>query len=140
MDIDFAFLCIGYETVTAETEQGPDIRRNAFAVGIDSFSVVELPATWEQLYLYFQTRASKADAGDEKTFTLRLIDADGNNIVDPEQAKVVIPKPRDGLLFRGQLVMGFKNIVFKEYGDYAVDLLVDGSSAHRSSFRVFRPG
>jgi hypothetical protein len=130
MVLDFAFIC-------DYAESGNKI--SALGIGFDTIYASQVPCVHPNFHLVAQFRASVAEAGD-KEITLRLIDADGKDVIEPLSGTVNIPPPPPGgVESTGRLVVGFGGIQFPKYSQYALHVVVQGNEMIRVPLRVAQP-
>lgn len=130
MDIDFAFICDYAEAST---------KINALGIGFDTIFAQKVPAAHPHFHLVAQIRASVAEVGD-KELVVRLIDADGNDVIPEVKGTISIPRPKAGMTeSTGRLVMGFNNVKFPKHSDYSVHVVIQGREMVRIPLRVVQP-
>ena len=130
MVIDFAFVC-------DYADSGNKL--SALGIGFDTIYAQEVPCRHPSFHLVAQLRASVAEAG-RKDVNIRLIDADGKDVIPPISAGMEVPQPPPGALEAvGRLVVGFGGIKFTAYGQYALHVVVQGNEMVRIPIRVAQP-
>lgn len=130
MDIDFAFIC-DYAEVGGKV--------NALGIGFDTIYAREVPFTHRHFDLVAQARASIAEIG-EKQIILRLIDADGNDVIPEIVGSFNIPRPTEGMTESiGRIKAGFDNVVFPSYSAYSLHVVIQGREMIRISIKVAQP-
>jgi len=130
LDVDFAFIC-DY----ADAGQ----KLSALGIGFDTIYANKVPATHPHFYLVAQIRASVAEAGD-KEVAIRLIDADGNDVISGMSGTMHIPEPGPGTTETlGRLVMAFNNVKFPKYSPYSIHVVIQGREMIRIPLRVAQP-
>jgi len=130
VDVDFAFIC-DY----AETTQ----KVNALGIGFDKIYTAKLPVRHAHFHVVAQVRFSLTEVG-LKEMEVRLIDADGGNVVPPIQGRLEVPTPMPKSLdATGRLNVGFGNVQFKEYGRYSVRVTIQGREMVSIPFMVIEP-
>ncbi len=70
-------------------------------------------------------RFSAKEAG-EHDFRLRLIDAEGKELIQPIQGNINIPVPANGQLTSINVVANFAQMKFEKAGRYSFELYLDG--------------
>jgi len=126
MEVDYAFICDYADTT------GPKV--HALGIGFDTIFTTQVPAKHPQFTFVAQLRCSAAEVGP-KDVAIRLIDADGNILIDlPGQ--VIVERPAAGLESQLRVAMGFHMVEFPRFGDYALHLVVAGIDLHRVRIRV----
>jgi len=130
VDVDFAFVC-------DYAESGNKI--SALGIGFDTIYAPQVPCVHPNFHLVAQIRASKAEVGD-KEITIRLIDADGKDVVPVLNGTLNIPPPAAGSIeSTGRLVVGFAGVKFPKYSQYTLHVAVQGHEMVRIHLRVARP-
>lgn len=126
MDIDFAFIC-------DYAEIGNKI--NALGIGFDTIHVQQIP----HFYLVAQIRASVAEVGD-KQIEIRLIDADGVDVIPPVSGSFNIPRSPPGATESlARIVIGFNNVQFPRFTQYSLHVVIQGREMVRIPLRVMQP-
>ncbi|MBI2843892.1 MAG: hypothetical protein HYX78_10875 [Armatimonadetes bacterium] len=130
MDVDFAFICDYAE---------PGNKISALGIGFDTIYSPQVPCVHPSFHLVAQFRASIAEAGS-KDIEIRLIDADGRDVIPRFKGKLNVPQPPSGALDTvGKLVVGFAGVRFPDYGQYALHVVVQGNEKVRIPLRVAQP-
>ena len=130
MDVDFAFIC-DYAEASGKI--------NALGIGFDTIFTQKVPSTHPNFHLVAQIRASVAEAGD-KDVVIRLIDADGNDVTPEISGTINVPKPQEGATESiGRLIMGFNNVKFPKFSEYAVHVVIQGTEMIRIPLKVTQP-
>jgi hypothetical protein len=117
MQTNFAFLCDA-------ASQGAEGKLNALGIGISQIRALQVPAQHPRLVLVAEIAYSAAEAGP-KPFSLRVIDADGGNVIAPVNGEVAFASPDETLTPVAHMVLELNMLTFPAYGIYAVDLRVD---------------
>ena len=130
MVIDFAFVC-------DYADSGNKL--NALGIGFDTIYAPNIPCVHPNFHLVVQLRSSIAEAG-RKDVEVRLIDADGKDVIPQLSASMEVPQPPPGALdTHGRLVVGFAGVQFPAYGQYALHVVVQGNEMVRIPIRVAQP-
>ncbi len=85
-----------------------------------------LPALHPAMSLVLRLEAGPVEYGQEKQLEIKLLDADGNSVLDVGTAKVRVPNAGPGKRARIVTVLNIQNTVLPSYGDYAFVVLVNG--------------
>lgn len=130
MDIDFSFIC-------DYAEAGAKI--NAIGIGFDTLLTPEVPSPPRNFFVVAQVRASIAEAGD-KALSIRLIDADGVDVMPAIEGSINVPVPPSGATETlSRIVIGFNSVQFPRYSMYAVHIVIQGTEMVRIPLRVAQP-
>ena len=129
MDTEFAFLC-DY----AQQES----KLNALGIGWDTIIAPELPVRHGMMTFVARLRGSVAEVG-VKDITLRIIDADGSDLIPPIQQQLAFNVQAPALNGYLNVVVQMGGIEFARYGAYAIHLLMQGNELARVSFNVSEP-
>jgi hypothetical protein len=92
------------------------------------FSVIhaaQFPATHGLCALAIKLRFDKSEEGIKK-FKISLIDSDGKSIMPPTEAQVHVRIPPNEPHANIQIVTLFPQLTFPHFGEYSVDLNIDG--------------
>jgi len=127
---DFAFIC-------DYAESGNKL--GALGIGFDTIYAPQVPCVHPNFHLVMQLRSSVAEAG-QKDVEVRLIDADGKDVIPPLSAPMEVPQPPPGAMdTQARLVVGFGGVCFPAYGQYALHVVVQGNEMVRIPIRVAQP-
>jgi hypothetical protein len=130
MTLDFAFVCDYADSVG---------KLSALGIGFDTIFAGNIPCVHPNFHLVMQLRASVAEVG-RKDVEVRLIDADGKDVVPPLSGPMEVPQPPPGALdTQSRLVVGFAGTQFPAYGQYALHVIVQGNEMVRIPIRVAQP-
>lgn len=130
MELEFAFICDYAE---------PGNKINALGIGFDTIFAQKVPCVHPHFHLVVQLRSSVAEAG-RKDVNIRLIDADGKDVIPPFTGTMEVPQPPPGALDTvGKLVVGFGGVNFPAYGHYALHVVVQGNEMVRIPIRIAQP-
>ncbi len=130
MDVDFAFICDFAEVAG---------KINALGIGFDTIYAQQVPVTHPHFHLVAQLRASIAEAGD-KEIAIRLIDADGNDVIPPINTTFDVPQPPAGATETlARLGLALNSIPFPAFTQYALHVVIQGHEMIRIPLRVAQP-
>ena len=131
MEVSFAFLC-DY----ADQAGGKMV---AVGIGIDTIYATKIPATHPLLFAVIGLRFSAVESGS-KQVGIRLIDADGKNIMPPLDVTVNVAPPTPGYMYRTlRIVSALHGLKFDKYGDYSISWLVGEQEVKQVPFKVAEP-
>lgn len=117
MDVDFAFL--------ADSAQEGGGKLHALGIGIDTLVAPEVPVTRAALAAVVQVRYSVAEVGT-KTLAIRVVDADGGNVIPPIDSQVNLIEPQGTPVATARVIVALNGLTFARYGDYAIHIALDG--------------
>ena len=130
MEVDFAFLC-DYADNSAKL--------HALGIGIDTLYAKQIPAAHPVMYAVIRLRFSSVEEG-EKSFGMRVIDADGKAVVPPIDGTIRVEAPAPGrTAVTNTIAMALHGVKLESYGDYALSWLVQGTEVKRVQFKVTPP-
>ena len=126
MECKFAFLC-DY----AEREQ----KLHAVGIGWDTLPAPSLPFKHPIMCFVASVRGSIAETGT-KEVSVRLIDADGIDVIPPLHQQVSFEIKPPQLEAEISLVIHLNGVEFKKYGTCAIHLVVQGNEMVSVPFNV----
>ena len=127
MIVDYAFLCDYAET---------GAKLHAMGIGIDAIMTKEVPVKHPLFFIVIQLRASVAEVGT-KNLTLRIIDADGKDVIPEASVTLNVPRPQAGSMDSvARVAMRLNDVTFPRFSEYAVHLLIQGQELVRLPLRV----
>ena len=130
MDIDFAFL--------ADTAQESGGKLHALGIGIDTLVAAEIPVSQAALAAVVQVRYPVAETGT-KTLAIRVVDADGGNVIEPIDSQVSFPAPQGVPAGTMRVIIALNSLTFPRYGDYAIQIALDGHDVASLRLAVVPP-
>lgn len=131
MQLEFGFIC--------DYALYDGVKVSALGIGFDTIYASEVPCVHPTFHLVVQLRASVAEVGD-KDISIRLIDADGADVIKHVTGVMNVPQPLPGTIdSKGVLVVGFGGVSFPKYGDYTLFLTVQGQDMARIPIRIAQP-
>lgn len=130
MEVNFVFLC-DYADNSGKLA--------ALGIGIDTIYAQTVPAEHPLFYAVIAIRFNTVEVG-QKRIGLRLIDADGNNVVPPLDATIDVGNPPPGYTYRVQrIAFALHRVRFPHHGDYSISWLVDGAEVKSVPLKVAPP-
>jgi hypothetical protein len=128
MEVNFAFLC-DY----ADQSGG---KMTAVGIGFDTIFAAKMPAVHPLFFSVISLKFHSTEVG-QKRIGMRLIDADGKNVIPPMDMTLTVAAPPPGFLYRTQrLALAMQGVKFEKYGDYIVSWLVEGQEVKTLDLRV----
>ena len=92
----------------------------------DNLFAKELPVRHRACSIATRIRFSKIEAG-EHTVRIFIIDADGNSIGPKLEGKIAVRIGENTSTAVVNLILNIQNLEFAQYGQYQIDLAVDGN-------------
>lgn len=129
METEFAFLCDYAQQ---------DAKLNAIGIGWDTIMAPELPVRHTIMTFVARLRGSVAETGI-KDVTLRIIDADGQDLIPPVEQQMQFNVQSPALFGFLNVVVQLGGLEFQTYGAYAIHLLLSGNELARAGFQVAQP-
>jgi len=129
MECKFAFLCDYAE------EAGGKL--HAVGIGWDTI-YTQVPAIYPMLCFVASVHGTIAESGTKEVM-LRIIDADGEDVVPPQQQSLPFAVNLPQLYGRINFVIQLAGLTFKKHGSYAIHLLVQGNEMGPVAFNVSPP-
>lgn len=126
MDCDFAFLCDFAQQ---------DRKLHAIGIGWDVIYAAAIPVVHPTMTFVASLRGSIAEKGT-KEIGVRLIDADGEDVVPPVEQQMPFEVKPGQLEARANVILQFTGVQFKKYGQYAIHLTVQDNEMKSVPFRV----
>jgi hypothetical protein len=88
------------------------------------------------MFAVIALRFGPGEAG-KKRLNMRVLDADGHDIVPTLEASLTVEAPAPGYTYRIQrMVSGLYGVRFPRFGEYAVRWLIDGTEVAETPLRV----
>ncbi len=118
MHINFTFLCDA-------ASQGANGKIDALGIGVSRLFASALPVQHPMLFAVAEVAYNAMEAGP-KAMALRLIDADGRDVIPPVNSEFFLAAIADNPACVAHLILQFAMVQFTAFGDYAVELAIDG--------------
>lgn len=116
MNIDVFTLC--------DAATNTNGKLNIFGV-FNTISATKTPAIHAQCAVALRTRFSRLEQGKHQ-IQLRFVDADGKSIMPDLDGELNVKFDNGSMYAVSELVLQIQRLVFPKFGDYAVDLMIDG--------------
>jgi hypothetical protein len=125
MQIQLFALC---QSVTVNRDNSVD------AIGIrDTFRADSAPALHPACSVIVKIRFDEGDEGHHKT-EVRIVDLDGKPIVTTTaELDANPPEGKHHMVFQ---IFDLENLLFPRFGEYSLDLLIDGEIFYQNSLRL----
>ena len=103
----------------------------------DSIRLPEIPGKYPRMSLALQVHFHPGE-GSKHTVTVRLVDTDGNELIQPINTEVAIGENQWDEVSGGTLagVVHLAMIPFEVEGEHRVDVFIDGRHVRAISFQV----
>ncbi len=82
------------------------------------------PARHSSMFVVVKLGADLGEYGDDRVFRLKLLSADGKELMQFEQP-IKIPQPQDGQRPEVNVILQINDIIFPEPGRYQFSVLID---------------
>lgn len=119
MKVRFAFICD-----SAENTVGGKV--SALGIGIDTIGIRDLMKPAPPFTLVVNLSFARSEVG-RKRVEVHLMGPDGEDVIPPMNAELLLAAPERGLVSGTGFVMSFHGIVFKRYGSHAISFVLDGN-------------
>jgi len=97
---------------------------------LGAFDVIwaaKVPAVHSQCTIALRIRFNALEGPDHKV-VVKFVDADGHHVVPPANGKIKIDFRKGQRSNAANLVLNIQGLKVKQYGEYAIDLAVDGKN------------
>ncbi len=94
----------------------------------DSIHARQVPAVHPLCAVAMRLRFERIERGPHK-IRVNMIDADGNLIIPPLDAGLQVNLPEGASSCAINMVLNLQSLKFDKFGEYSVDLLIDGQPA-----------
>ncbi len=101
----------------------------------DVINVHTFPVIHSQMQLVMRFEADIAEAGMTKKVDIKLIDAEGNNLIELS-GELALGQVRPGELFRADHLLTISNMKFEKPGDYRFDIFINGEPKKQIPIKV----
>ena len=108
---------------------------HALGIGWTDIHAPPVPASHPQMSFVASLHGTIAEAGTKRV-ELRLIDADGADVIPGLEADLEFIVNEPALEGRMNLVFGFNGVEFPRFGQYAFHLVVQGNEMAQERFTV----
>lgn len=91
----------------------------------DTVAAPKAPAVHARCAIVLKVRFERIERGDHK-LKLNIIDQDGTLVIPSLEAPLTIKFPDAAPSATAQLILDLHNLKFEKFGEFAIDLAVDG--------------
>ena len=100
----------------------------------DSIWSVKMPAVHPQCAIALRLRFDSIEKG-EHAITVNFVDSDGKHIIPPAKSAIKIGFPEEQRYGSANLILNIQQLKLEKFGEYSIDLAIDGRS--ESSLPLF---
>ena len=127
MRTDYAFI--------ADYAQDAGGKVSALGIGWTEIRAASVPVQ-HPLMTYVAGMSFAVSEAGTKSVELRMLDADGGDVVPPLTAELDFAPSPNTLEGRVNLILNFNGVVFPKFGQYGISLVVQGNEVAHISFAV----
>ena len=127
MHIDYAFI--------ADYAQDAGGKVSALGIGWTDLFAATVPVQ-HPLMTYVASMSFAVSEAGTKNVELRMLDADGGDVVPPLTAEMEFAPLPNTLGGRVHIILNFNGVVFPRFGQYAISLVVQGNEVAHTPFAV----
>lgn len=91
----------------------------------DTISAQQAPAVHQRCAIVIKMRFDRSERGEHR-LRLNIVDADGKPVVPTLDAPINISFPDAMPSATAQLILDLQNMRFEKFGEYSLDLAIDG--------------
>lgn len=111
---------------------------NALGIGWTRYFAPTVPVTVPNLSAVVRLSGTIAEVGS-KTVVLKLIDADGVDVITPVEANIELVVEPGAIEGHINLIVNLNSFEFAKYGQYAFHFLMNGNEIAQIPFAVVEP-
>jgi len=100
----------------------------------DTIGAVKIPAVHPQSTVALRVRFEKIEKGEHKV-AVHFVDGDGKNVIPPTQGVITVNSSDEQSTVAASLILNIQALKLEKYGEYAIDLAIDGQ--HKASLPLF---
>ena len=94
----------------------------------DTIWTPKVPVVHPQCTVALRIRFDSIERGEHK-ITVNFVDADGRHIIPPANSTINVNFPSEQRSGSGNLILNIQRLNLEKYGEYSIDLAVDGKTA-----------
>jgi hypothetical protein len=91
----------------------------------DTIGVMRIPVVHPQCAIALRVRFDKIERGEHKV-VVHFVDIDGKNVIPPAQGVININFPEEQSSGSANLIMNIQGLKLEKFGEYSIDLAIDG--------------
>jgi hypothetical protein len=104
----------------------------------DTIAAHQLPVIHPHCALALRVCFKLGDEGHHK-FSIRFIDADGNNVIDPPfEPTIDVSFPNDAYFITRNIIIAMQRLKFERAGHYSIDISANGELPSRIPVRIMQ--
>lgn len=100
----------------------------------DTIMVTKTPSVHPQCTIALRLRFNSLE-GEEHNVLVKFVDADGNHVIPPTKGMIKLKFTKEQRSSSANLVLNLQGLKLAKYGEYSIDLAVDGKN--NASLPVF---
>jgi len=104
----------------------------------DSIWARELPVTHPQCAIALRIRFDSIERGEHRV-AVTFVDLDGKNIITPANGVIKVDFPDGQRSGSANLILNIQMLKLEKYGEYSIDLAIDGRSEGSLPLFVIQP-
>jgi hypothetical protein len=91
----------------------------------DTIWTVKIPAVHPQCTIALRVRFERIERGDHSV-TVHFVDNDGKNVIPPAQGVIKTSFPDEQSSGASNLILNIQGLKIDKFGEYSIDLAIDG--------------
>ena len=103
---------------------------------LSQINTFQVPIQYPHMAVVLQLTATPGERGTSHALKLVIVDEDGKPVVPPSEMKFVVPDNLPGPDVDLNIIAGMVGLQLMRFGDYRVDVLIDGQSKAQLRFKV----
>jgi len=104
----------------------------------DTIWTREIPTVHPQCAIALRIRFESIERGEHRV-TVTFVDLDGRNIIPPANGTINVNFPDGQRSGSANLILNIQRLMLERYGEYSIDLAIDGRSEGSLPLYVIQP-
>jgi len=104
----------------------------------DTIVAIQLPVVHPQCAIALRIRFGNIEKGEHRV-TVNFVDLDGRNIIPPANGNINVNIPDGQRSGSANLILNIQRLKLEKYGEYSIDLAIDGRSEGSLPLLVIQP-
>lgn len=104
----------------------------------DTIVASQLPVVHPQCAIALRIRFGNIEKGEHRV-TVNFVDLDGRNIIPPANGNINVNIPDGQRSGSANLILNIQRLKLEKYGEYSIDLAIDGRSEGSLPLLVIQP-